>query len=574
MRHFRINNELNLVWVGLIFVAGMQVHVNAQDPSVSNLGARDDKTTQSVSNRVGNATASAASEVVSTNSVAESRAIDLASAVEQTEVANLRLMKQCQVKRISFECQDMPLETVMAQISLKTGFPIWIEEGNLDDAGIPIDEPISIRMKDTPVARLLERIGFDLDLTWIVANEKIVITTNDIANDPAKMTQQVSDVEKLFKWFVSHSADLNASTAAQFRQSSVASRKDAVSESVDSFLNLIMSPISVDFEVNDGEGGSLSLAGGQLISTANPVGHRTIEDLLRIWKNLISQPPTKRVYVVNERGFGAPENPSVWKKLEEPIKVAYQDAPLKLVGEELSKRTGIPIVFCQIALEDAGVPMDEPITWDSQGSFYGALRAILDPLDLDFWVCDGEIIIATRDIVACTPFPAIYDVRDLKELLTRDEILNSIETVDRWDEYDAQFHEIGGLVFIVQTQHVHCRIARLLNQLRRKAKPAASQHLAKTIEKHKADTKISTRFYKTRSTEEITALRTAIVSFVAPDSWETNGGEGIIHEVGTTLIVKQTSQVHAKLTTFLANIATAKPASETSNKAEASSLVR
>jgi hypothetical protein len=334
-----------------------------------------------------------------------------------------------------------------------------------------------------------------------------------------------------------------------------------------------MSPISVDFEVTDGEGGTLSLAGGQLITTTNPVGHRTIEDLLRIWKTLISQPPTKGVYVVNERGFGAPENASVWKKLKEPIQVAYQDAPFELVGEELSKRTSIRFVYCGQALDDAGIPMDEPITWESQGSFYGALRGILDPLDLDFWVCDGEIIITTVDIVACTPFPVIYDVRDLKESLTRDEILNSIEAVDRWDEYDAQFHEIGGLVFILQTQHVHCRIARLLDELRRKAKPAASQHLAKTIKKHIADTKISTRFYKTRSVEEIAALRTAIVSFVAPESWETNGGEGIIHDVGTTLIVKQTSQVHAKLTTFLANIVTAKPANQNMNKPEETTLV-
>ena len=62
--------------------------------------------------------------------------------------------------------------------------------------------------------------------------------------------------------------------------------------------------------------------------------------------------------------------------------------------------------------------------------------------------------------------------------------------------------------------------------------------------------RMETRFYNAESKEDVEALMTALTNFVFPDTWETNGGEGVMVEVGSKLVVRQTSEVHKAIAEF------------------------
>ena len=50
---------------------------------------------------------------------------------------------------------------------------------------------------------------------------------------------------------------------------------------------------------------------------------------------------------------------------------------------------------------------------------------------------------------------------------------------------------------------------------------------------------------------------TALTSFVFPDKWETNGGDGVMVEVGSRLVIRQTSEVHKVIAEFIRELSAA-----------------
>ena len=62
---------------------------------------------------------------------------------------------------------------------------------------------------------------------------------------------------------------------------------------------------------------------------------------------------------------------------------------------------------------------------------------------------------------------------------------------------------------------------------------------------------METRFYHAESKEDVEALMTALTSFVFPGTWETDGGEGVMVQVGAKLVIRQTPEVHKAIAEFI-----------------------
>ena len=98
-------------------------------------------------------------------------------------------------ERLSVEFQDAPLKDVIAFLIDKSKLPIQLEKRVMDDAGIADDAPITFTSKDRQLRHILDGLLKPIELTWIVQDEVILVTTPEMAEE--RMTTRVYDVADL-----------------------------------------------------------------------------------------------------------------------------------------------------------------------------------------------------------------------------------------------------------------------------------------------------------------------------------------------------------------------------------------
>ena len=77
---------------------------------------------------------------------------------------------------------------------------------------------------------------------------------------------------------------------------------------------------------------------------------------------------------------------------------------------------------------------------------------------------------------------------------------------------------------------------------------------------------METRFYSAESKEDVESLTTALISFVFPDKWKTNGGDGVVVAVGSRLVIHQSSEVHKAIDEFIRELHAVGPGPTVSNR--------
>ena len=129
--------------------------------------------------------------------------LDLGSDLILTRVRNRELLTQIQNGRISFEFRDEPLADAVVCISKLSGIPIFLDTISIEEAGLLTDEPRTAKVKDARIASALSRMLKSLELTWMVENESLLITTIEVANET--LQTQVFAAGDIVSWFRQHS---------------------------------------------------------------------------------------------------------------------------------------------------------------------------------------------------------------------------------------------------------------------------------------------------------------------------------------------------------------------------------
>ena len=100
--------------------------------------------------------------------------------------------------------------------------------------------------------------------------------------------------------------------------------------------------------------------------------------------------------------------------LDEDTSVDYQDLPLGEVVRDISAKHDIPVIIDNLALSDAGLSEEEPITKTLNNvSLRSALRIMLRELDLTYMIKDEVMQITTRDVAEENLITKVYPVGDL-----------------------------------------------------------------------------------------------------------------------------------------------------------------
>lgn len=100
------------------------------------------------------------------------------------------------------------------------------------------------------------------------------------------------------------------------------------------------------------------------------------------------------------------------KALATPTSCGFQETPLDEVIAQLSKQHGIPMLISTRDLNDVGLAADTPITFQSKGKKLAeVLDGMLAPLQLEWMIEDGVLLIATEDGVGQAVVPHVYRLR-------------------------------------------------------------------------------------------------------------------------------------------------------------------
>jgi len=150
-------------------------------------------------------------------------------------------------------------------------------------------------------------------------------------------------------------------------------------------------------------------------------------------------------------------------------KIDFNGQPLESVAAFLSDKYSIPIQIDKLALEDAGLGPDEPITFSGGAmSFRSALRHILRQHALTYIVRDEVMLITTPTVAEEELETRVYPLDDAKSAKTLQGIIMAHVLTDTWAAGGHGTAEItgfsGGLV-ISQTNEGHELIHDLLKQL-------------------------------------------------------------------------------------------------------------
>lgn len=345
---------------------------------------------------------------------------------------------------ICVEFVETPLEDVVAGLD-KYQIPVLLDRRALDDMGIGADVPITRSVKGVRVATLLDLVLTDLDLTWVIHDEVLLITTQE----QAACMQETRVLEV---------ADL------------VGGDKDIAR--LAALIQTVIDPATWDAVGGPASIGFVETADIRaLVIAQTPRIHDKITALLADLRSHLREFPAETCAAQVSAGA------SLQEALARKTSVEFVETPLADAIAELEQRLRFEVEIDHRSLNDMGIGCDTPVTRRLSGiSIESALDLLLRDLDLTFTTKDNILLILTKEAEACDLRVKVYPVGDL----TKDAPhgVDHLATTVKKTVAPTSWDEVGGPAAIVpcenagmkvlvvsQTWNVHRKIERLLADL-------------------------------------------------------------------------------------------------------------
>ncbi len=498
-------------------------------------------------------------------------------------LANARIRKALS-KPIEIAFNDAPLADVIAYLREVFNVAIVIDRRALDDVGLGSDTPVTVSLKGISLRSALRLILGELDLTYVVRDEVLKITTPEEAEN--ELDTRLYDV-----------ADLAYEGKPPVLERESKSRFTMV-------LDMISSTIAPDTWGEVGGAGSMTPYDPWrmvAISQTDEV-HAQIEALLATIRRGRKATP-KADNSVGLRADGELD----WKASERiqqalgvEVSLDFVDAPLSEVAAFIEQQYRIPVIIDRRALDDCGLGSDTPVTISVSGvSLRSGLRLLLKELDLTYTIENEVLKITTPEAAEYELEIRVYPVHDFLDkqpgtmqanrsagnLRALSKLLTSSIAPDSWDIVGgagtAEVVVPWGLLIVSQVHEVHVQTAGLLAAARRVrqqkapdatpkkvrkvvAKPAnpfavgegsgfasfGNASLGNAVQRPEQSTMVL-KPYELRkgvSAEEVMAL---VKGTVEQRSWLPRSRSAAVFAVGPTLFIRQTRAAHTAIQELL-----------------------
>lgn len=394
------------------------------------------------------------------------------SVVFQGQTPNEAKLAAALSRKVSLDVQDEPLNAVLKSLEQQADVRFHLTR-KIEDAGVQPDQPVTFKLHDVSLRSCLRHFLRSYNLTYLIKDDVIKITTVEDAQSAENLRTRVYAVKDLIP--------LGPKTPIEER------------EAYDALTNLIRSTIYQDSWSETG--GSSSIRGypntaSLVVITETPI-HDQIENLLAALRQLkaLQTPDAKPgsipvvLPVASQSDLG--QRRKIEAALDKMVAYDFTDEKLNEVCARIAKDAGIRILLTK-RIEDAGIQPDQPVTLKlGEVSLRAFLRVLLNEFNLTFLVQDEVLCVTTVEDAQSPENLAvrIFPVRDLvdqpKDHFRPLEIgygplahlVMSVEA-DSWDGQQGLSDEpLTASLVIPQREDIHERIADLLTQLR-KAKAA------------------------------------------------------------------------------------------------------
>jgi uncharacterized protein YfaS (alpha-2-macroglobulin family)/TolA-binding protein len=365
---------------------------------------------------------------------------------------------------------ETPLADVVERVKRFHQIEIQVDQKALADVGIDPDTPVTRSLKDISLRTALRVMLRDLDLTYVIQDEVLLITTPEKAE--TMLTTIVYPVADLLK----------------------RSNEDGADD-FDSLIETITAAVLPN--TWDTVGGMGSIAPHEdsrsLVVSQTQEVHEQIAGVLEKLRKVAGiadgRFPSEGLSPAGQApGFSlgnvSEATKKILKTLDSPTRLEFIETPLHDVVSFLKDYHGIEIQIDRKALHDVGIGSDTPITRDLKGiTLRSALQLMLRDLDLTYVIQDEVLLITTPEQAETRLETVVYPVgdlvaayRDASGQTSRDfdsliELITTTIQPTTWDEVGGpgsiSVFENGQALVFSQTEEVHNQVAAFLATLRR-----------------------------------------------------------------------------------------------------------
>ncbi len=337
---------------------------------------------------------------------------------------------------------EMPLKDVMLYLTDRHDIPLIVLADKLREASVSVNTPITKKLSDISLRSALNLILKDLELTFALRDQAVVITTPEDAE--ARLRTVAYAVDDLLA--VNEGADLTA---------------------LEKLVVTTIDPGS--WRVFGGPAQTHRVDGRWLIcEQTHEVGDK-VEALLETLRRLLA---TSEYSAAHSIGADGDANERIRAALLRPIELDFEDVLVKDVVISLSELLNIPIVMSFKKMEEASISPDTPITFKTAPiPARLALEQLLKTTALDFVIRDSVLQITTPEDTESMLVTRVYDTRAIlahvDEQTLRKRIFDSIQP-NSWCDVargpgEAEFYR--GVLIVSQTDRVHEEVEQLIEKL-------------------------------------------------------------------------------------------------------------
>ena len=382
--------------------------------------------------------------------------------------------------RVRAKIDEAPLQDVCTAIGKQLRIPIILDRKSLYDEGLDGKIPVSCSINNDRLLIFLERMLHELDLTWVIDREVLLVITKSYANE--MLATRIYDVSDLI-------------AVPEFCGSDIR----AVAE-------LLTTLVAPECWITEGGVGYITIVEG------HDVGSLIISQTLNVHDDIEKQLATLRKYLPKKRnatgkcsdknkqkGSGThdalePKKKKILSKketirciLRNKIDLNFENTPLTKVAEHLGRLLKTKVILHKISLENEGLDIETPVNFQVYGlSAASALKFMLSDFDLTYVIKDDFLLI----LASCTEqheFLEIehYDITDLTggDFISDDFVDSIIRNVypSAWSTVGGEgtiipFENCGARLLVVkQTQGIHLELQNFLEDLRKIQNGGATQ---------------------------------------------------------------------------------------------------
>jgi len=372
---------------------------------------------------------------------------------------------------------ETPLVDVAAYFEDLLKVEVVLERRALEDVGVGFDTPVTFRIADVTARTALELLLKDRDLTWLPADEVLLITTPE--EEANREEGRLYDVHELI-----------GGGALPLTMAGSPGDFDSLCELISSCI----SPTTWPVGAGPGPIDSLELPGIRAIMVLqSPRVHWEVERLLADLRRIQSRGGNgaaaeskfkTSVVSISPDDAIAEARWKLRRALRKRVAMQFVETPLSDIVDYVGQVADVPVLIDTRALDDVGLAENAAISIDvSDVSLESALNLMLSELDLT-WTFFREVLLITTPEEADRMLEVrVYDVTDL---------LGSYHpNGGPVDDYDGLIHAVtlnidryswnsfGGpgcillfsgpklrVLVVSQTERVHQKVEGFLTQLR------------------------------------------------------------------------------------------------------------